>query len=285
MKHLNLKFSLILQLVGLVCLLAGCSGKPQIHKYEELPKSEAFLGISLTPAKNSNQMLISGVVAGPFALALREKEINALSDSILFSIGNQTINQQNWQEVISALVPGDEVTVQIQHSDETVLLNIDIEVGNKNSWQGPINKPDSTSRKILSLDDSDQFTPIKKLIWEQSHIHQQQDAVLALHELFNDWQNRHYGFNSLSRVNFPFQQPMRLLELEQSITNPLGNSPSQNLTSWLADNLDLNPIKQVSCEQQIDKQYLIDAYQHAKNYLSTAFAKLSKEQQSRTKDD
>ncbi len=286
MSHFYLLNYRLTIIFGIIAILSACAIQPQI----EIPEisSEPYLGIGLSPASNGTGLNITQVRLGPFSEKLRTLETPLdLGRSILLSIDDAAITPNNWKKVINDLKIGQSIEMTFHEPDSENLRIISIEVGNRKDWLGPIDYP-VPQKKTTSNINITEHSEITSLIMAEASKHQQSDAIASLHALFNNWQEKHHGFHSLSKVAYPFQKPMHIAELEEEITTDIYYKESQKLDVILsiANNLDLKPVSKPNCNNILfEESYLIQQYRHSKKHLSTALINLDKQQQPKTQQD
>ena len=215
--RLVFQFRLGLQLMAVI-LVAACARQPQIPPVKNQPSAEGektigartgtpFVGLDLKAHRNSGAV-IRRLVAGPAAIAGV-----ALYDRII-QIGGQRVTAAQARAVIEASIPGEVLRFHILRDGAT--LEIDVEVGERDPWQGPSAHPSSLPVA--------QATPDEAVNWLDDNLadflgdHARLGAVDAgLTKMFDKLGSDSEGHNKLPVSRSVLTDPGALIRLQDRI--------------------------------------------------------------------
>ena len=243
-------------LFGLFSGLYGCAGVPTAKDFNATGVSgEPYLGIGVGPAPGGEGVKVIKLRPGPVSMALQKNVAINIQQDVLIKIDEIAVDVDSFAEIVTNLVPSRQVILTFSKAgtQPTSAKSLGVVVGNKHDWLGPIDKANkiSPARRYQALPEPDQDTALARVIREYSKRHALTEPIQDLHGLFYQWQQHHHGYHSLSRVLYPFRQPYDLVQLEQTITNPLvefANDPAL-IFNEIAHNLDLAEPALPDCAQ------------------------------------
>lgn len=244
----------------LLILTQSCS-MMKVNEKQELieEKGKPYLGIGYSQSESGEGLKINRILAGPFQQAVHgNNEIDFEKDRLI-KINDIPVSATNFKDTIAGFNPGQMISLLFRKPDANSeeLISIDVILGNEIDWTGPIKKLElikSADIRYSYLPDIESENDISAFINKEIEESELEAEVNKVYKLFDDWQLNNQGFNSLSRVNFPFKHPDKLMELEAHITTPLAelNQDSTKIFYEIAKNLDLKLPELNNCNQKIN---------------------------------
>jgi hypothetical protein len=281
MKTAQLYKHIALILILLLSILQACSLSPLQQQTVSDSKRPPYLGVVFSPSEEG--LKISQIYPGPFELATYGKTDLDFEHARLLQINDTPVSIDNVQQVISRFSPGQTISLLFQGNNNKLskLISINVTLSSEFEWSGPIGKldlikSDDIRYSYLPVDETNSL--IINLINDEINKRQLNSNVNKLYKLFNDWQLRHHGFHTLSRVIFPFKHPDKLIALESHITSPLSNLSEnpQIIFEEIAKNLDLQLPHSDNCNENYSWESAIELVSRSNELLNKAFKNFDK---------
>lgn len=263
----------------LLILAQSCSISKIKEKQELIDdKGKPYLGIGYNQSDSGQILKINRILPGPFQQAIFGNTEIDLEHDRLVKINDIPVSATNFQDVINTFKPGQTVSIKFQNSALHLekLISINVTLANKDDWTGPINKLSlrkPTDIRYSYLPDITADNEIIEYINNEIHNSGLKEEITKVYDLFDEWQQSNEGFNSLSRVSFPFKHPGKLIELESHITVPLSelNLNNEKIFYEIAKNLDLQLPELNSCLNSFRWNDLLKLIKKSNSQLSKAF--------------
>ena len=255
-----------------------------------------WLGLVFDPLYQGEGVAIRRVLPGPLWQALNTRFDIDIRQDRLQSMNGVAVNAANFRQTIRAYRPGDRVELVFKKTDGSDELartaRLAVTLGDAAEWQGPVSKAD----RIMPFDHRRQTLPVITANsglagFINDHARQQglRPAIKRLYSFFDQWQRNNTGFHSLSRVLFPFRQPERLLELEQTITRPLATlkQKPEAIFNQIALNLDLAAPAAGNCDEADpeDPGLLLNTLAASRRSLDRAFMRFKQADKDNISED
>jgi hypothetical protein len=251
-----------------------------------------YLGIAYSQSGLEKGLKITQILAGPFLQAIYgNTDIDFVNDRLI-QINDISVSASNFNETIAKFKPGQTISLVFERksSDLEKLTSINVTLANELDWTGPIKKLDlkkTTDIRYADLPDTSTENNIINFINDELYKSELKDEVNNIYDLFNQWQLNNQGFNSLSRVNFPFEHPDKFIELESHITRPLAelNKDTGKIFYEIAKNLDLQLPKLNSCLKKYSWDELNELVIQSNQLLHHAFKEIEQKRANSNNND
>lgn len=221
------------------------------------PENVPFLGLSVRDTGTPGEVIVGWVYPGPLqGTGFNSPNVDR-GDMLRAVDGTRITNAAQFNDLIKALSPGARVEITVARTNGNTSTSVptagdggseqtfSVHLGSRAEWSGPISftRPDAatlSADQILPLPDAP--TVFESFVNTHLEQHDLVEPTNKLKDYFEETLRKNLGANMLNRVAFGFLAPTRLIELHESMTDPLaaGVMDPRSTLMQAAMNLDVS---------------------------------------------
>ncbi len=209
-----------------------------IAQTDDRPLTEKpYLGMSIRHDVNANKCIIGWIYPGPLnGTGIAADHHIQRGDYLLYIDEMEVHTLDDFQAAMKKYKPGDTVDLRIHHTEGNVQASVPtagkgdiveivtVKLDSQSQWSGPVawHRPQSERmipEQVIPIED--EHTKLESFVIKNLQEKDIEAPIMKLIDYFHETLDKNYGFNMLDRVAYGFQYPMRLPELQQTITNTL----------------------------------------------------------------